>query len=152
MPGEPSRRVLVVDDDAEVRKMLSTLFSGIGLTVDSAEDGHEALSMLGANRYAVIVLDLIMPGFDGFSVLNALGTAPAKDSAVVIVLTGADPEVCSALDARVVHGIVRKPFDSTELASLVRSCVELRTRGVLETMAIAAFIAGSPLIALLPRI
>ncbi len=66
---------------------------------------------------------------------------------VVLVVTGADRRALAQLDAQRIHGIVRKPFDSEELASLVVACAEIRSRLNLGTMAIATMIAGSPFLA-----
>ena len=147
---EPLKRVLVVDDDAEIRGLLSTTFRHYGLTVDVASDGREALECIAGAQYAVIVLDLIMPSVDGFTVIERLG---ARDEAlpVVLVITGAEEHV-GALDARVVHGVIRKPVDPEELAHIVLACAEIRGRGAFETMAIAAMVAGTPLMAWLTRL
>lgn len=149
MSDQQPKRVLVVDDDLEVRRLLTSTFSRANLQVDAASDGEEALALAKANRYAVVVLDLLMPVLDGFSVLSTLQSA-RKSAPVVIVLTGAPPEMYSSLDARLVHGIVRKPFDPDELASLVQSCAEIRSRTAMDAMAIAAAVS-TPLMALLTK-
>lgn len=139
--SEQPKRVLVVDDDPEVRRLLQSTFTRVGLIVDTASDGEEALALTSSNRYAVVVLDLLMPVLDGLSVLEALKSSIRKSAPVVIVLTGAHPEVYSSLDPGLVHGVVRKPFDPDELGSLVRSCAELRSRTVIDAMTVAAAIS-----------
>jgi DNA-binding response OmpR family regulator len=145
------RKVLVVDDDAEVRGLLASAFRQEGLNVDLAGDGREAIDLLSSTQYTVLVLDLVMPDVDGFAVLEHLqsrnGAAP-----VVIVISGAEEHIVGKLDPRFVHGIVRKPFDTLELASIVVACAEIRGRSAFETMAIAALVAGSPLMAWLSRL
>jgi DNA-binding NarL/FixJ family response regulator len=86
-----------------------------------------------------------MPEMNGFEVLENLDEDLRP---VVLVVTGADQSTVAELDSRIVHGIVRKPFDPHELAELVRACAEIRGRGPLGAMAIATVIAGSPLFAL----
>lgn len=145
------KRVLVVDDDAEVRVLLASTFRQEGLSVDLAGGGAEAIDLLAAGSYAVVVLDLVMPQVDGFAVLDHLqsrdGAAP-----VVIVVTGAEEQIVSRLDPRIVHGIIRKPFDARELSNIVVACAEIRGRSAFETMAIAAIVAGTPLMAWLSRL
>ena len=68
------------------------------------------------------------------------------------VVTGADRRALSQLVSQRIHGIVRKPFDPEELASLVVACAEIRSRLNLGTMAIATMIAGSPFLAWLNRL
>lgn len=145
------RHVLVVDDDAEVRGLLSSAFRQEGLNVDLAGDGREAIDLLSASQYAVLVLDLVMPDVDGFAVLDHLRTREGA-APVVIVISGAEEQIVGRLDPRLVHGIVRKPFDTVELVSIVVACAEIRGRSAFETMAIAAIVAGSPLMAWLSRL
>jgi CheY-like chemotaxis protein len=142
---EQSRRVLVADDDEEIRNLLSSVFRLQGLAVDLASDGREALDLIAETNYEVIVLDLLMPVVDGFAVIDHLRTASRHPMPVVLVITGAEQRIVEALDARVIHGIIRKPFDAKELATLVTACAEIRGKNAFETMAIAAMLAGTPL-------
>jgi CheY-like chemotaxis protein len=139
----PQRRVLVADDDAVTRELLSSVLEEESLHVDCAEDGREALRLMRENQYAVVLLDLLMPEMNGFEVLENMDEDLRP---VVLVVTGADQSTVAELDARIVHGIVRKPFDPHELAALVRACAEVRGRGPLGAMAIAAMFAGTPLL------
>jgi DNA-binding response OmpR family regulator len=91
----------------------------------------------------------MMPEVDGFAVLETLraaGTMP-----VVLVLTAADQGLIDRLDASLIHGLVRKPFEPDEIADVISACADIRSRGMFETMAIAAMIAGGPLVTLLSR-
>lgn len=141
------QRVLVIDDDANVRRMLGTALRNRSLHVDEAPDGLQALSLLAENRYAVVLLDLLMPHVDGFEVLDALGEG--ANPPIVLVVSGADRRVIDQVDSNRIHGIVRKPFDPVEIADIVSACTEIRGRSAFETMAYATVIAGAPLIALL---
>jgi CheY-like chemotaxis protein len=147
MTAEQQKRVLVVDDDAGIRKLLRTVLSGRGLSVDEAEDGKAALDLIETRQYGVIVLDLVMPVVDGFVVAEKLTRVAPRP--VVLVISGAEHGVVEQLDPAAVHGIVRKPFDAEELATVVAACAEIRGRMSLETMALA-LVAGGSLFALLP--
>ncbi|HEY6844163.1 MAG TPA: response regulator, partial [Thermoanaerobaculia bacterium] len=72
-----TKRVLVVDDDAEIRELLASVLRRRGLTADVAADGAEALDLLRQNIYSVVLLDLLMPNIDGFAVLGELDSALA---------------------------------------------------------------------------
>ena len=145
MSTEPQKRVLVVDDDASTCELLTAVLERRGLQVDVASDGQQALDLLRETSYAVVLLDLIMP------VLDRMGEE-GRSLPVVLVVTGADRGAISQLDSQRIQGIVRKPFDSEELAELVVACAEIRGRLKLETMAIATMLAGSPFLALLNRL
>jgi CheY-like chemotaxis protein len=151
MNAEQQKRVLVVDDDPVIRRLLVWTLEHYSLTVDQAGDGIEALALIKEHQYAVILLDLVMPMLDGFGVLKALDGPSLALPPVVLVITGADRRAVDHLDPQRIHGIVRKPFDPEELASLVVACAEIRSRNAFGTMAIATVIAGSPLLALLNR-
>jgi CheY-like chemotaxis protein len=145
------RRVLIVDDDPDVRKVITAALAPYGLVVHAAGDGEEALSCLRENTYTVILLDLMMPKVDGFGVLDALKTEAMQSPPVVLVLTGADRTIVERLDSQRIHGIVRKPFDAQELATLIVACSEIKGRGSFGTMAIATFVSGAPFLAWLVR-
>ena len=139
------KRVLVVDDDAEVRGLLTSILVRRNMVVDQATDGRQALDLLSSNKYAVVLLDLMMPDIDGFHVLKALEDARVQP--VVLVVTGAERSQLGELDAKRIHGIVRKPFDPEDLGDVVVQCAEIRGRGALETMAISTLLATLPLLA-----
>jgi CheY-like chemotaxis protein len=145
--NDPHRRILVVDDDPEVRRILVTALRLRSLQIDEATDGASALELLRENRYAVVLLDIMMPGVDGFGVLEALGREP--DPPVVLVVSGAGKQVLDRIDTTKIHGIVKKPFDPLEIAEVVSACAEIRGRSAFETMAYATLLGGSSLIALL---
>jgi CheY-like chemotaxis protein len=117
--------------------------------VDEAIDGQQALALLAEHRYAVVLLDLIMPGQDGFTVLEAIHEGQVAEPPVVLVVSGADRALLRRLDASRIHGVIRKPFDPDEVASVVVACVEIRGTFRLGTMALATVIGGAPWMALL---
>jgi two-component system, OmpR family, response regulator len=144
---EPYRRVLVIDDEESIRRMLSSALRQRALSVDEASDGRDAIALVNENRYAIVLLDLLMPGMDGFHVLEAIGRV--TNPPVVLVVSGADRALIDRVDSRLIHGIIRKPFDPVEIADIVQACAEIRGRSAFETMAYATVMAGAPLIALL---
>jgi CheY-like chemotaxis protein len=151
MPSENAKRVLIVDDDRDVRNILGSVLRQRGLDVTVAADGREALAALREHPFAVMVLDLLMPEADGFEVLDELYRSDPKALPVVLVLTGAENPIVERLDPDRIQGIVRKPFDPEELAAVVLACAEIRSRRPFEAMALATMLAGTPLIALLSR-
>jgi CheY-like chemotaxis protein len=144
-----SKRVLIVDDDASIRALLGSVLRRRDLIVDEAHDGVEALNLLKENSYSVVLLDLLMPKLDGFGVIKDIGSAISTP--VVLVITGADRALIRQLDPQKIHGVVNKPFDAEDLATLVVACAEIKSRSPFEAMAISAMIAGGPFLALLNK-
>ena len=136
------KHVLVVDDDVEIRNLLRSLLGRQGLSVDDAADGATALELIQERNYGVVLLDLLMPGMDGFTLLDKINR-PGMTSPVVLVITGADRRDVEKLDPNRIHGVVRKPFDPDELVALVVACAEIKSRGGFGTMALATMIGGS---------
>jgi DNA-binding response OmpR family regulator len=119
MDGE--KRILVVDDDEAIRALLMTILRRRGFAVDIARNGAEALDRLSRCRYAVMLLDLMMPIVNGWEVLQRLRDHEAATRPVIIVLTaGTEPR---DLPADLVSGSVKKPFDVELLLDSVAACV-----------------------------
>ena len=78
--------VLVVDDDPDARAQLCGLMPG-GMSVGQAEDGARALAAVGRDRPRLILLDLVMPGLDGFATLNLLKSDPRTAAIPVVICT-----------------------------------------------------------------
>jgi DNA-binding response OmpR family regulator len=85
---EDEARVLFVDDDPILREFAQVNLSSPHSRIDLAADGDQALAMLRAQAYDLVLLDLEMPGLDGFSVLSRIRSDPALASTAVIVQTG----------------------------------------------------------------
>jgi two-component system, NtrC family, nitrogen regulation response regulator GlnG len=81
-----SRQLLIVDDDEALRQMLETHFTDRGYTCTVAENGHDALAILGRGQIPVLITDLDMPGMDGIALLREVRLRGLCTRA--IVLTG----------------------------------------------------------------
>lgn len=83
-------KILVVDDDRINRTLLTTMLKNEGYEVDSAENGLQCLDKLHAGRYDILLLDLHMPGMDGYEVLHSMGEDGTLKQVPVIVISAAD--------------------------------------------------------------
>lgn len=122
-PEPDGGRVLVVDDEAGVRRMVRAVLSRAGFDVVEAADGAEALAVLnGRQLFDLVVLDVRMPGMDGFEVLEHLrGIAPTLP---VVVSSGYSAEDLSpAHVSDPATTILPKPYAASELLEHVRSAV-----------------------------
>jgi PAS domain S-box-containing protein len=88
--GSADRRALVVDDDSDLRQRLRGLLVKEGWEVDEAADGREALASIAKQSPGVILLDLVMPGMDGFEFLAELQQREEVRSVPIVILTAKD--------------------------------------------------------------
>jgi CheY-like chemotaxis protein len=115
-----SRRVLIVDDDDDIREALAELLRQEGFEVVEARDGHGALKMMTAPAPDVILLDLSMPNMDGWEFRDAMLKSNLLTQVPVIVMTAAQERVRAPIEAT---EIVNKPFVIEDLlAAIRRSC------------------------------
>ena len=117
------RRVLIADDDPSIRRLLETLIRREQIGVDSASDGAEAIALLEKNEYGVILLDLMMPNVNGFGVIEWLRANPRQEKAVVFVISAYTDEAIRQVDTGIVAGVIHKPFDVSDVASLIRHII-----------------------------
>jgi DNA-binding response OmpR family regulator len=134
------KRVLVVDDDDAIRTMMFTILRRRGFRVDLARDGEEGIEKMGRCRYAVVLLDLMMPVKNGWEVLDWVGTRPAAERPLVIVLTAG--VAAREMSPDVVAGSVRKPFDVELLLDMVAACASVHDRSQLENCPPAESVRG----------
>ncbi len=113
-------KVLLIEDDEGISAVLKRGLEQAGFDVDSAFDGHEGLRAASHNRYGVIVLDIMLPGLDGWTICERL--REKKDTTPILMLTARD-----AVTDRVrglesgADDYLAKPFDFTEFLARVRA-------------------------------
>ena len=108
-----SRRVLVVDDEPEIRNLLERTLSARGFTVETAPDGEEALARVAARRPALVLLDAMLPRIHGFEVARRLRADPRTRDVPVVMMTAVYRGWRFAQDAREAYGAedyIEKPF------------------------------------------
>lgn len=84
------KKILVVDDNRLSREINCSTLESAGYKTIMASDGNEGLSLLKAGKIDLIILDLIMPGLDGFGFLSVCKADPLSKDIPVIVITGRD--------------------------------------------------------------
>jgi len=114
--------ILVVDDEPDVVRMVSSPLREAGFTVDSAEDGAEALEKARTVRPAVIVLDLMLPSLTGFEICKFLKGSSQTAEIKIIMLTAKHEEVDRLVGFELgADDYVTKPFSPRELVHRVKS-------------------------------
>ncbi len=117
--------IMVVDDEQAILRMLTRTLEPEGYDVAVAADGSSALELLEDCRPDLVILDIMMPGLDGFQVLNLI----RQRSNVPVIMLTARREVTTLRDALVLGAddYVRKPFGRGELLARIRA--KLRRAG-----------------------
>jgi two-component system, OmpR family, alkaline phosphatase synthesis response regulator PhoP len=115
------RRVLVVEDEKDIRELVRFHLQEEGYEVIEAESGEDALRRVATDRPALVVLDLMLPGVDGLEVCRRLRAAPGA-ALPVIMLTAKAAEVDRVLGLEIgADDYVTKPFSPRELVARVRA-------------------------------
>jgi len=122
----PDPLVLVVDDLAQNVRLLEAVLSPKGFRVAAASSGEQALDVLSREHPDVAVLDILMPGMDGYEVCRRIRQDPGTAFLPVIMITASgDEEKIRAIEAGA-DDFVSKPFDQAELLARVRSLVRVK--------------------------
>ena len=124
-----SGRILVVEDDFDISNMLRIYFTGQGYQVEVAGRGREALEMTRKQLPDLIVLDIMLPDMDGFSVCQQLRTTTRTSHIPIIFLTQKDERSDKIAGLELgADDYVTKPFDIEELKLRVRSAIRTHQR------------------------
>ena len=116
-----AKSILIVDDSLVDRMKLSLAVKALGHEVSEAKDGQEALDAVGRQQFDLILLDLLMPGMDGFETLRQLRASDSAASAPTVVVSSLEDE--NELQRATELGAVahlRKPFAPAELAQVLK--------------------------------
>ena len=118
--------ILVVEDDASIRRLVKMVLERAGYEVEQAADGLEAVLKLGVCDYDAVILDLMMPNLDGYGLIQRLKERGGQHPAI-IVISAAHSAALRGLDGSMVHSIIRKPFDIDVLGDLISAAADSMT-------------------------
>jgi DNA-binding response OmpR family regulator len=119
-------RILVVDDDPDIRRLLSVILLQEGHKVVSAEDGEKALKMIGDEPPDLVVLDVMMPRKDGYMVLKELKSTGMREATKVLVLTARTAEADWLRGYKLgADQYLTKPFENNELTDAVEGLLAM---------------------------
>ena len=123
--GDPRRRVLVADDSAVIRTLISVNLELEGFDVVTAVDGQDALDKIHDVIPDVVTIDVVMPRLDGFDTVERMRADPrTQDLKIAMVTACAQVDDLRRGDEVGVDAYVTKPFDPTTLVRTVRELVE----------------------------
>jgi CheY-like chemotaxis protein len=116
------RHVLVIDDNAQSRKLLRDIVLACGHGVDCVASGAEGLARIGAGGIDLLILDIMMPGMDGFEVVRQLKAGDTTGRLPILVVTALDDDGAAArLAAAGVRAQLAKPVDRRQLKAALDS-------------------------------
>lgn len=106
------KRILIVDDDHDIRMILRSVLESYGYHCDEANNGLKALEKIEANDYALILLDYSMPVMNGLEVIQKLGEAPRSFRPQIVMMTAnSDHSLRTQALAAGAAVVLSKPFD-----------------------------------------
>lgn len=121
------KRVLLVDDDTEMVKMLKVRLESAGYEFSAAGDGKEMLEILKIKKPDLILLDIMLPNMDGYSVLREMRKHKEYDKIPVIILSAKEKKKME--DLFILENVaffIEKPFDTKDLMDKIREVITQR--------------------------
>jgi two-component system, OmpR family, KDP operon response regulator KdpE len=119
---QPSIRILIVDDEAAIRRALKPPLAELGFQVAEAVRGEEALQMLRAGVYDAVLLDVNMPGIGGIETLRRIRAFAPRLPILMLTVRDQEEEKVQALDLGA-DDYITKPFSTRELIARIRAAV-----------------------------
>ena len=124
----PADRILIVDDERRNRQLLEVMLGAEGYALETATSGEEALRIVAARPPDLVLLDIMMPGMNGYQVATAIKADAATRHVLVVMLSALDDRNSRA------HGLnmgadafLAKPVNRAEVCDLVRSLLQGRS-------------------------
>ena len=122
------RKILVVEDDAAISHMVTKVLGLEGYSADVVAEGPRALAAAIAQHYEAIILDVMLPGLDGVSIMRQIREHPATESIPVIMVTArTDDETTWEAWRAGCDYIISKPFDPADLVEVLGRLSRSRT-------------------------
>jgi DNA-binding response OmpR family regulator len=120
------KKILIVDDDANIRTLLTVNLSANGYAIETAVDGNDAIEKISRNPPWLIVLDIMMPEVDGWEVCKHVKDDPDLENVKILMLTARDTQRDKLIGQKVLKAdeYLTKPFDIDVLLSKISALKE----------------------------
>jgi len=130
MTTAKKKRILIVEDEERIRKVINILIRAENIEIEEASDGKMALEKIFGANYDLVILDLMLPEVDGFSVLEEIrGNEDTKDLPVIIVSArSTDKDILEGLKGGANY-YIPKPFEPQELISSIELILNINYTG-----------------------
>jgi len=121
----PKPRLLLVDDEKDLVKMIKINLEEEGFQVETAYDGEEALSKVRRSKPDLMILDIMMPGIDGWEVLSQVRANPETEALPVVILSAKTEEISKLFGYKLgTDDYVTKPFSVKELIARINAVLK----------------------------
>ena len=124
--ADAKTRIIVVDDEKNIRLTLAQSLETPGMEIDTAVNGEEALQKIAMKDYQIMLLDLRMPGMDGMEVLKRISETRPDIRVIIITAYGTIDSAVEAIKLGAVD-FIQKPFSPDEIRNLVTSVIDRET-------------------------
>jgi two-component system KDP operon response regulator KdpE len=118
--GTAKKKILIVDDEPRLLRVLNIKFIISGYNVVTASSGRQALDLIGPEQPDIVLLDIIMPGIDGFQVLEKI----RAESDVPVIAFSARPELGRKARSLGADDFLAKPFDVDDLVKRIQKVLK----------------------------
>jgi DNA-binding response OmpR family regulator len=119
-------RILIAEDNAEIRTLVSSILVEEGHKVGVAQNGQQALDMIMADAPDVLVLDIMMPQMDGYTVLKEIKSAGSREGMKILILTAKTSETDWVRGYKLgADAYLTKPFDTDELVNGIEDLLSM---------------------------
>lgn len=125
---QPKPRILVVEDEAAIRDGLADVLVYHGYRVDAVGDGHEGLRKALSGQYDLLLLDVMLPGRDGFTICNEVRQVDRDQPIIMLTAKTSDDDIVNGL-ALGADDYIAKPFSIAELVLRVRAVLRRSAAG-----------------------
>jgi len=118
----PRGKVLIVDDEASLRRALRVTLASLGFEVGEASTGEQALALLGADHYDVVLLDIEMPGIGGIETCKEIKRLSPRPVVLMLTVRDSEEDKANAFEAGA-DDYFTKPFRLPDLVARVRTAL-----------------------------
>jgi len=126
MENSNQKRILVIEDEPSILKAMKEVFESNGYRVASAGDGEHGLALAAENKPDLILLDLILPGKNGFEVLKELKSSPELSKIPVVISSnlGDEEEVQQGLKLGASDFLIKADYDLNEVVKVIEKYIK----------------------------
>ena len=142
-------KILIVDDELNIRRILQMAFEKVGHQVSVAEDAHAALQLLESNMFDLVLTDVTMPGMNGYELQKIIHESQPDVPVIIMTAYGTIPQAVAAIRNGAFE-YVTKPFDLDQLKKIVAGALDGETTSKAKPKAPKASFGGDPFLAISP--
>jgi len=112
--------VLIIEDDDDIRDLTQLILEDMAYTVLAAASGEEGLQLLDQHAVDLVVLDIMLPGIDGWETCRRLRGNPATADILIVIFTvRSERQDCDRVEQNMINAFLNKPFDRQEFLTVI---------------------------------